>query len=188
MGYALAEAAQRRGAQVVLVSAPTALTPPEACAFVPVTSAEEMSIAVMDHLPQATVVIGAAAVADFRMASVGTEKLRREGRLHLDLEPTEDIVRWVTETHRPGTLVIAFAAETDANVDRAREKMQAKGADAIVLNDVSQPGIGFDSDRNAAMFITRDAQVGIPEMPKREMADRILDQVVGLRAASRVGK
>ncbi len=188
MGYAIAEAAQRRGARVVLVSAPTALTPPAGCAFVPVTSAEEMRVAVMEHLPQATVVIGAAAVADFRMASMRTEKLRREGRLHLDLEPTEDIVGGVAEAHLPGTLVIAFAAETDASVDRAREKMQAKGADAIVLNDVSQAGIGFDSDRNAATFITRDAAIEFSEMPKREMADRIMDQVVGLRAVSPAAK
>jgi phosphopantothenoylcysteine decarboxylase/phosphopantothenate--cysteine ligase len=184
MGYAIAEAARRRGAQVVLVSAPTALQPPAGCAFVPVTSAEEMRTAVMEHLPDATVVVGAAAVADFRMPAVASEKLRREDGLHLDLEPTEDILRAVGKAHRPGTLVIAFAAETGADVSRARAKLRTKGADAIVLNDVSQPGIGFDSDRNAATFITRDAAIDIPEMPKREMADRILDQVVTLRAAA----
>jgi phosphopantothenoylcysteine decarboxylase/phosphopantothenate--cysteine ligase len=184
MGYAIAEAAYRRGAQVVLVSAPTSLSPPARCAFVPVTSAEEMRVAVMEHLPRATVVIKAAAVADFRMSNVGAQKLRREGHLHLDLEPTEDIVRGVVHAHRPGTLVVAFAAEMDANVDRAREKMLAKGADAIVLNDISRPGIGFDSDRNAATFVTSESAVEMPEMSKREMADRILDQVLGLRAAS----
>jgi phosphopantothenoylcysteine decarboxylase/phosphopantothenate--cysteine ligase len=184
MGYAIAEAAYRRGAQVVLVSAPTSLSPPARCAFVPVTSAEEMRVAVMEHLPRATVVIKAAAVADFRMSNVGAQKLRREGHLHLDLEPTEDIVRGVVDAHRPGTLVVAFAAEMDANVDRAREKMLAKGADAIVLNDISRPGIGFDSDRNAATFVTSESAVEMPEMSKREMADRILDQVLGLRAAS----
>jgi len=184
MGYAIAEAANRRGAQVVLVSAPTALSPPARCAFVPVTSAEEMRVAVMEHLPNATIVVGAAAVADFRMPSVAPEKLRRDGGLHLDLEPTQDIVRGVAEAHRPGTLVIAFAAELDAKVDRARQKLIVKGADAIVLNDVSRPGIGFDSDRNAATFVTADAAVDIPEMSKRDMADRILDQVLGLRAAA----
>ena len=184
MGYALAEAAQKRGAEVVLISAPTAISPPAKCAFVPVTSAEEMRVAVMEHLPKATVVIKAAAVADFRMSSVAPQKLRREGHLHLDLEPTPDIVRGVAEAHKPGTLVIAFAAETNASVDKAREKMLAKGADAIVLNDVSRPGIGFDSDRNAATFVTRDRSVEIPEMSKREMADRILDQVLGLRSES----
>jgi phosphopantothenoylcysteine decarboxylase/phosphopantothenate--cysteine ligase len=184
MGYALAEAARRRGAEVILVSAPTSLTPPERCAFVPVTSAEEMRAAVMEHLPAATVVIGAAAVADFRMPAIAAEKLRREGPLHLDLEPTEDILRGVVETSRPGTLVIAFAAETGSSIPRARQKLLAKGADAIVLNDVSQPGIGFDSDRNAATFITRDYAIDIPEMSKREMADRILDQLIALRAAA----
>jgi len=189
MGYAIAEAAKLRGAQVILVSAPTALTPPAGCAFVPVTSAEEMRVAVMEHLAKATVVVKAAAVADFRMANVGAEKLRRDGPLHLELEPTEDIVRRVVDARRahrdgPGTLVIAFAAEMDANVERAREKLVAKGADAIVLNDVSRPGIGFDSDRNAATFVTRDREVDIPEMSKREMADRILDQILALRAAA----
>jgi phosphopantothenoylcysteine decarboxylase / phosphopantothenate---cysteine ligase len=186
MGYALAEAARQRGAQVILVSAPTSLSPPAGCAFVPVTSAEEMRVAVMDHLPSATVVIGAAAVADFRMPAVAPEKLRREGALHLDLEPTEDILRAVGKAHRPGTLVIAFAAEMDADILRARKKLQAKGADAIVLNDVSRPEIGFDSDRNAATFVTTDSAVEIPEMTKREMADRILDQVLALRTAAAV--
>lgn len=182
MGYALAEAAKQRGAQVILVSAPTALMPPAGCALVPVTSAEEMRVAVMEHLPNATVVIGAAAVADFRMPAIAPEKLRREGALHLDLEPTEDILRAVGVAHRPGTVVIAFAAEMESDVARARAKLRAKGADAIVLNDVSRAGVGFDSDRNAATFVTADAAFEIPEMTKREMADRILDQVFALRA------
>jgi len=182
MGYAIAEAARQRGAQVVLVSAPTALQPPEGCAFVPVTSAEEMRTAVMEHLAQATVVVGAAAVADFRMAEVSVEKLRRDGALHLELEPTEDIVRGVVAARNLGTLVIAFAAEMDADVARAREKMRAKGADAIVLNDVSRAGIGFDSERNAAVFVTAEGAVEIPEMSKRDVAERILDEVAQMRA------
>jgi len=190
MGYAIAEAARRRGAQVVLVSAPTALVPPEGCAFVPVTSAEEMRAAVMEHLAAATVVMGAAAVADFRMAKVAAEKLRREGSLHLELEPTEDIIRGVVEArgaadlNHPAKLVIAFAAEMGADVARAREKMQAKGADAIVLNDVSRAGIGFDAERNAAVFVTAERAVEIPERSKRDVAERILDEVVGMRAAN----
>jgi phosphopantothenoylcysteine decarboxylase/phosphopantothenate--cysteine ligase len=190
MGYAIAEAALRRGARVVLVSAPTALAPPEGCAFVPVTSAEEMRVAVMEHLAEATVVVGAAAVADFRMASVAAEKLRRKDGLHLELEPTEDIIRSVADARGvvaargAGTLVIAFAAEMDADVERAREKLRAKGADAIVLNDVSRTGIGFDSERNAAVFVTAERAVEIPEMPKRDVAERILDQVVGMRAVN----
>jgi phosphopantothenoylcysteine decarboxylase/phosphopantothenate--cysteine ligase len=186
MGYAIAEAAKQRGAHVVLVSAPTALTPPAGCAFVPVTSAEEMRAAVMEHLPNATVVIGAAAVADFRMTSVAHEKLRREGPLHIELQPTEDILRSAALARSPRTLVIAFAAEMDADIARAREKLRAKGADAIVLNDVSQPGIGFDSDRNTATFVTAEHAIALPEMSKREMSDRILDQVLALRVAAAV--
>ncbi len=182
MGYAIAEAARRRGAQVVLVSAPTALDPPAGCAFVPVTSAEEMRTAVMEHMAQATVVVGAAAVADFRMATVSAEKLRRKGALHLDLEPTEDIVREVVDARGAGTLVIAFAAEMDADIARAREKLRVKGADAIVLNDVSRAGIGFDAERNAAVFVTAERAVEIPEMLKRDVAEQILDEVVGMRA------
>jgi phosphopantothenoylcysteine decarboxylase/phosphopantothenate--cysteine ligase len=181
MGYAIAEAARQRGAQVILVSAPTALQPPTGCAFVPVTSAEEMRAAVMEHLAQATVVVGAAAVADFRMAEVSAEKLRRKDALHLELEPTEDIVHGVVAARKSQTLVIAFAAEMDSDVERAREKLRAKGADAIVLNDVSRAGIGFDSERNAAVFVTADHAVEIPEMAKRDVAERILDEVVGMR-------
>jgi phosphopantothenoylcysteine decarboxylase/phosphopantothenate--cysteine ligase len=186
MGYALAEAAQQRGAKVVLVSAPTALPAPQGCTFLSVTSAAEMRAAVMEQLSCATVVIGAAAVADFRPASVSTDKLRRETKLVLELEPTEDIVRDAAQGRRPGTLVIAFAAETSADVARAREKLSAKQADAILLNDISRPETGFDSDRNAGFFITADTALELPPMPKPEMADRILDQVCSMRARSLV--
>jgi phosphopantothenoylcysteine decarboxylase/phosphopantothenate--cysteine ligase len=184
MGYAIAEAARQRGAEVILVSAPTALELPVGCAFVSVTSAEEMRVAVMENLARATVVVGAAAVADFRMATVSAEKLRRNGALHLELEPTEDIVREVATAKRAGTLVVAFAAEMNADVEHAREKMRAKGADAIVLNDVSRAGIGFDSERNAATFITEKRAAEIAEGSKREVAEQILDKVLGLRAAA----
>jgi phosphopantothenoylcysteine decarboxylase/phosphopantothenate--cysteine ligase len=117
------------------------------------------------------------------MPSAAGTKLRREGSLHLELEPTQDILRAASEGRAPGTLVIAFAAETDADIARARAKLFAKGADAIVLNDISRPGIGFDSDANAATFITAEAAIDIPEQPKRAVADRILDQLAILRAA-----
>jgi phosphopantothenoylcysteine decarboxylase/phosphopantothenate--cysteine ligase len=184
MGYALAEAAKQRGAQVILISAPTALAPPAGCAFVPIVSAAEMRSAVLEHLPTATVVIGAAAVADFRVAEVATAKLRREGSLRLELEPTEDILRETSKLRREGALVIAFAAETELNVRQARGKMTAKGADAIVLNDISQPGLGFDSDDNAAIFLTADDATEFPAMTKRELSDRILDRMLTLRQAS----
>jgi len=182
MGYALAEGAQRRGAHVILISAPTALIPPVGCTVVPVVSAAQMHAAVLEHLPHVTVVIGAAAVADFRPVSVPTEKIRREHRLILELAPTEDILQAVAEARRPGTLVIAFAAETTADHARARQKMAAKRADAILLNDVSGTETGFDSDQNAGWFLTADSALELPAMSKRAMADRILDQVLSLRA------
>ena len=183
MGYALAEAAQRRGARVILITAPTALAPPPGCTVVPATSAADMQAAVLERLPEATVVIGAAAVADFRPASVSPEKIRREGKLVLSLEPTEDILRAAAESEarRPGTLIIAFAAETAPDPTRAREKMLAKRADAILLNDVSGADTGFDSDQNAGTFLTADSALELPPMPKREMAHRILDQLLTLR-------
>jgi len=184
MGYAIAEAARQRGAEVVLVSAPTALTPPSGCQFVPVTTSEEMRAAVMEHLARVTMVIGAAAVADFRAASLSDAKLRREGGQTLELEPTVDILRGAAAARRPETLVIAFAAEMELDIERARAKMRAKGADAIVLNDVSRAGLGFESDRNAAIFITQDAAIEIPEMTKREMADRILGRTTMLRVGA----
>ncbi len=181
MGYSIAQAARQRGAEVILISAPTALAPPTGCAFVPVTTAEEMRAAVMEHLRRATVVIGAAAVADFRAASVSDAKLRREAGRVLALEPTEDILRSASAARRPGALVIAFAAETELDIDRARTKMRAKGADAVVLNDVSRAGLGFDSDRNAGVFVTADSAVELPEDTKGQMAERILEEVASLR-------
>jgi phosphopantothenoylcysteine decarboxylase/phosphopantothenate--cysteine ligase len=184
MGYALAAAAAARGARVILVSAPTALKPPAGCEFVAVTTAAEMRVAVLDSLPRATAVIGAAAVSDFRPATVAPEKLRRAGGLTLDLEPTPDILAEVGAHRDPATLVIAFAAETESanTLENGRAKLERKGADAIVINDVSQSGIGFDSDVNAATILTATARVDLPEMPKYAMADRILDQLVTLRS------
>jgi phosphopantothenoylcysteine decarboxylase / phosphopantothenate---cysteine ligase len=186
MGYAIAEAARARGAQVVLVSGPTALATPPGVEFVPVTAAAEMYAAVTTHLPNATVLVGAAAVADFRPSSAAPDKLRREGSLTLQLQATEDIVRAAAKAKRPGTLVVAFAAETRADLDRARRKMQSKQADAIVLNDISAAETGFDSDRNTGWFLTEEDTVELPVMSKREMADRILDQVATLRSRNLV--
>jgi phosphopantothenoylcysteine decarboxylase/phosphopantothenate--cysteine ligase len=183
MGYALAVAALERGARVQLVSAPTALTPPSAAEFLPVTSAQEMCTAVLDCLPSATVVIGAAAVSDFRPTAPSAQKLRRTGPLTLTLEPTPDILAEVALRRAPNTLLIAFAAETDsANaLENGRAKLHRKGADAIVVNDVSRPGIGFDSDSNAATLLTPFDEIDLPSMPKTEIAHRILDQLIALR-------
>lgn len=186
MGYALAEAAHRRGARVILVSAPTALPVPVGCELVPATTTAEMRKAVLDHMKDATIVIKAAAVADYRPRSEATQKIKRRGPLTLELEPTEDILAEVAAHKRPNMLVIGFAAETEDLLAQGREKLARKGADAIVLNDVAREGVGFDSDRNAATFLTANRAIDLPEMSKRELADRILDEVLVLRRPRRV--
>ncbi len=182
MGYALAAAAEQRGARVILVSAPTALAPPPRCEVLAVETAEDMHAAVLYRLPEATIVIKAAAVADFRVRHVAADKLHRDAPPVLELEPTEDITRSVAEHKAPGSLLIAFAAEMGFDVVRARKKLLRKGADAIVLNDISAPGVGFDSERNAAIFLTHDSDVHLAESSKSEIASQILDQVSSLRS------
>jgi phosphopantothenoylcysteine decarboxylase/phosphopantothenate--cysteine ligase len=187
MGYALAEAARSRGAKVILISAPTALAAPAGCERIDVTTASQMHAAVMAHLPQATLVIKAAAVSDFRPAAAAPQKLKRSGPLTLTLEPTEDIAQSVAARRNPGTLLIVFAAETASDtqelIRNAKEKLKSKGADAIVANDVSQPGLGFDSEENAATFITATREAAYPAQSKSGLAHRILDEVAQLRAA-----
>jgi phosphopantothenoylcysteine decarboxylase/phosphopantothenate--cysteine ligase len=141
-----------------------------------------MHAAVLYRLPEATIVVKAAAVADFRARHVAADKLHRDAPRVLELEPTEDITRSVAEHKGPGTLLIAFAAEMGFDIARAREKLLRKGADAIVLNDISASGIGFDSDRNAAIFLTQESEVHLAESSKSEIASQILDQVSTLRS------
>jgi phosphopantothenoylcysteine decarboxylase/phosphopantothenate--cysteine ligase len=185
MGYALASAARSRGAKVILITAPTALAAPAGCERIDVTTASQMHAAVLAHLPQATMVIKAAAVSDFRPAAAAAQKLKRSGPLTLTLEPTEDIAQSVAKHRNPGTLLIVFAAETVADtqelIRNAREKLKSKGAEAIVANDVSQPGLGFDSEQNAAIFITATREVAFAAQSKLSLAHRILDEVVQLR-------
>ncbi len=186
MGYALADAAARRGARVILVSAPTALRAPAGCELVPVVTTAEMRSAVLARLSETTMVIKAAAVADYRPHAEAEQKLKRSGPLTLELEPTNDILAEVVELRRPGMLIVGFAAETENVIVHGRDKLLRKGADAIVLNDVSREGIGFDSDRNAVTFLTRDKAIDLPEMPKRQLADRILEEMLALRRPTRV--
>jgi phosphopantothenoylcysteine decarboxylase/phosphopantothenate--cysteine ligase len=181
MGYAVAEEAQRRGARVVLVSGPSSLRPPANCEFISVVTAEEMRRAVLGRLDQATIVIKAAAVADYRPKVLAEQKLKRSGPITIEFEPTADILREVVMSKRPETLVIGFAAETENLIEHGRDKLLRKGADAIVLNDVSRPGLGFDSDNNAATFLTPRTAIELPAMTKHELASRILDEVIALR-------
>jgi len=180
MGYALAEAALRRGARVLLVSGPTALTPPAAAEVTKVESAEEMRQAVLKLLPQATIVIKTAAVADYHPKAAAAHKIKRAGPMNLELEPTADILKEIAR-HKESQIVIGFAAETENVLENARKKLAAKMLDAIVVNDVTREGIGFDSDRNAVTIITQHEVIEIPETSKWEVAQRVLDQVVRIR-------
>ena len=186
MGYALAEAAARRGARVILVTGKTSLRPPVNCEVLQITTSEQMRHAVLERLPEATIVIKAAAVSDFRPVVTADQKIKRSGPITIELEPTADILREVAERKRPGTLVVGFAAETENAFQHARDKLARKGADAIVLNDVSRPEIGFDSDRNAVTFLTHKTATELPEMSKRELADRILGEILTLRRPASV--
>lgn len=180
MGYALAEAALRRGAKVILITGPAALKPPSAAEVVQVQTAEQMRDAVISNLERSTVVIKAAAVADFTVKAAA-QKIKRTGSMHLELEPTPDILKEVAQ--RKGTrVVIGFAAETQNALENARKKLHTKSLDAIVLNDVSQPGIGFDSERNAVTILTHSGSINVPETSKWEVAHRVLDVAVKLKS------
>jgi len=181
MGYALAEDAARRGAKVILVSGPTALKPPANVEFVPVQTARQMHDAVLSALDRATVVIKAAAVADFTVRHPADQKIKRKGTITLELEPTPDILADVG-ARKGSRIVIGFAAETHDTLDNARKKLESKSLDAIVVNDVSQPGIGFDSERNAVTILTRSNTENVPENSKWEVAHRVLDAVVRIKA------
>ncbi|HTB96017.1 MAG TPA: bifunctional phosphopantothenoylcysteine decarboxylase/phosphopantothenate--cysteine ligase CoaBC [Terracidiphilus sp.] len=181
MGYALADAAQSRGAKVILISGPTSLYPPSHCEVVKVTTAEEMRTAVLEKMSSATMVVKAAAVADYRPVNRSDQKLKRTGPLMLELAPTEDILAEVVRRRRPGQIIVGFAAETENRMENGRAKLLRKGADAIVVNDVSGDGVGIDADNNAATFLTSSTAIELHEMPKRKLADRILDEILGLR-------
>lgn len=180
MGYAVAEAALRRGARVLLVSGPTALTPPGASEVTRVESAGQMRDAVLNLLPQATIVIKTAAVSDYRAKSISEQKIKRKGPITLDLEPTADILKEIS-LRKQSQIIVGFAAETENVLENARQKLAAKQLDAIVVNDVSREGIGFDSDRNQVTIISHDEVVEVPETTKWEVAQRVLDQVVRIR-------
>jgi phosphopantothenoylcysteine decarboxylase / phosphopantothenate---cysteine ligase len=185
MGYALAEAALRRGARVLLVSGPTAISAPEGAEITHVESAEEMRQAVLKLLPQATIVIKTAAVSDYRPKASAAHKIKRGGPMTIELEPTTDILAEVARLKR-SQIIVGFAAETQNVLENARKKLASKSLDAIVVNDVSREGVGFDSDRNAVTIITKDEVVEVPETTKWDVAQRVLDQVVRLRKCSPV--
>jgi phosphopantothenoylcysteine decarboxylase/phosphopantothenate--cysteine ligase len=184
MGFAVAEAARRRGARVILVSGPTHLTPPAVAVFESVRTTEEMRQAVQRHLEASSIIIKAAAVVDFRPAKPEGKKIKRAaGKRSLELEPTADLLGEITaaDGHR---LVIGFAAETDDVLENARAKLHAKKLDLVVANDVTADGAGFDADTNIVTFLTRDGrEIRLEKMSKPDVAQRLLDEVVRLRAS-----
>jgi phosphopantothenoylcysteine decarboxylase / phosphopantothenate---cysteine ligase len=190
MGYALAEAALRRGAKVVLVSGPTALKPPSAAETTFVETAQQMRTAVLDRWEQADIIIMAAAVADYHVKNIAQQKIKRNGAMELQLEPNADILadlgslRQAAGKARP--MLIGFAAETDNLLENARAKLTRKGVDAIVLNDVSRPEIGFNSDRNEVTIVTASETVTVPEASKLYVAMKILETVRHLRSEASV--
>jgi phosphopantothenoylcysteine decarboxylase/phosphopantothenate--cysteine ligase len=181
MGFALAQAAARRGAHVMLIAAPSSLPTPSGCERIDVTTSAEMRAAVLAHLPQASIVLKAAAVSDYRVAQPSAKKIKRSGPLTLQLEPTEDVLAEAAARRREGAYVLGFAAETDNAIDQARAKLLRKGIDAIVVNDVSR----FDSDDNAATLLTATEAVDFAAMPKTELANHLLEHVLRLRKTAR---
>lgn len=184
MGFALAEAALGRGAEVILVAGHTTAPVPSGVRLVDVTSAEEMRRAVIDEVGQATIFVGAAAVADYRPVQPATQKIKKsKDALTIILEPTPDILAEVSASRHHDLIVVGFAAETDALIERARRKFERKQLDMVVANDVTQPGAGFDTETNIVTIITRqsDVPIELPLLSKRAVADRILDEVAALR-------
>lgn len=188
MGYAVAEAAARRGAKAILVSGPVSLETPAGVERIDVRSAQEMHRAVIDRVAAASIAILAAAVADYRPVEHHAEKMKKGSTpLSISLEPTADILAEVAR-NKGGKLVIGFAAETDHVAENARKKLSSKNADLIVANDVTAEGAGFDHDTNVVTLFSRDGRdLALPKMTKSEVAERILDEIVRLRAILHMG-
>ncbi|MGQ0543139.1 MAG: bifunctional phosphopantothenoylcysteine decarboxylase/phosphopantothenate--cysteine ligase CoaBC [Blastocatellia bacterium] len=187
MGFAVAEAAAARGAEVTVVAGVTTVDPPANINLIRAASAEEMHAAVMKELPKATIFIGSAAVADYRPSNAANAKIKKEGKdtLMLELTKTPDILADVSKNRSNGMLVVGFAAETNDVVGYARSKMEKKNLDMVVANDITAEGAGFDTDTNIATIISRasDSEIELPLMSKRDLAYKILDEIVRLRKA-----
>ena len=186
MGFALADAAYRRGAQVVAIAGTTSVEPPRGITVIRVNSAQEMSSAVLQEIDKATVFVGAAAVADYKPSNRTDQKIKKHSAsLTLELERTPDILAQVSSNRNEGTLVIGFAAETENVLSHAESKLRSKHLDAIVANDITRPDSGFDSNNNAVTILTAANLVSpleLPLMSKADTANRILDVIVRLRS------
>ena len=186
MGFALAERAARRGAEVTVVAANVALPAPPGVHVVPVETAAELKTACDERFDSTDVLLMAAAVADFRPRDPAAHKLKKTDPTHprrLELEPTDDVLSALSQRRRPGQVLVGFAAEHgDGAMDYARDKLARKGLDAIVVNDISQPGIGFDAADNEVTFLARDgSELRLHRSRKEHIADGVLDEVEKLR-------
>jgi phosphopantothenoylcysteine decarboxylase / phosphopantothenate---cysteine ligase len=184
MGYALAEAAAARGARVILVSGPVALTAPAGVELIPVRTAVEMRKAVLDHLEQATIIIKAAAVADYHRSNPPQQKVKKTAaRMSLELDPTPDILAEAGRK-KGDRLLVGFAAETESLIEEARRKLQSKNCDMVVANLVAQPGIGFESDENEVTLVLSTGEtIPVARASKASIAQRIFDEMLKLRLA-----
>jgi len=181
MGYRLAAAAYRRGAEVVLISGPTSIAPPAGVTFVPVETAEEMREAVLQHARRSTIIVKAAAVADYRTKAPSATKIKGKRDLTLELTANPDILKEVAAKAQ-GAFVVGFAAETNDVAANAQAKLESKKIDLLVVNDVSQPGIGFEADENEVTLLDRwGGNRALPRQSKAEVADAILSHVLSLR-------
>ncbi|MGD0437252.1 MAG: bifunctional phosphopantothenoylcysteine decarboxylase/phosphopantothenate--cysteine ligase CoaBC [Bryobacteraceae bacterium] len=184
MGYALAEAAAQRGARVILISGPVHLREPHGVEVVHIRTALDMREAVMEHLAAATIIVKSAAVADYHMSKVPQHKIKKTAtRMSLELDPTPDILAELGRK-KGDRLLIGFAAETENLLQSARAKLESKNCDMVVANLVNQDGTGFEADENEVLLVLRTGEtIPIERAPKREIADRIFDQVLKLRLA-----
>ena len=187
MGIALAAAAARRGADVTLIAANVSLPEPAGVRRIDVETAEQLADAARAEFPSAHVLLMAAAPADFRASDVAAGKLTRDDSLDLHLEPTEDILASLAAARTDDQTVVAFAAEAGENIDRAREKLTRKKADLIVLNDISNPAIGFESQENAVTLIDSASDTDVPQASKDTIADAILESRVSDAPSARGG-
>jgi phosphopantothenoylcysteine decarboxylase/phosphopantothenate--cysteine ligase len=188
MGYAMAEAALLRGARVILISGPVHLDPPEGAEVVHVETAAQMHHAVMAHLDESTLVVKAAAVADYHVSHVPAQKVKKTAlRMSLELDPTPDILADIGR-HKKDQLLIGFAAETERLVEEARRKLKSKNCDMVVANLVGADGVGFESDENEVVLVCSTGEVEqLGRASKRSLADRILDRALLLRLALHAG-
>ena len=187
MGFALAEAARTRGADVTVVTGQVSVPAPPGIRLVSVETAAEMMQAVQTEAHNSTVFIASAAVSDYRVKQISKNKIKKSAaELTLNLERTEDTLQYVAQHRRDGQLIVGFAAETNDVINHAREKLKTKNLDAIVANDVSRAGAGFESETNEVTILLRNQPeaVYLPQLSKLEAAHRILDEIVKLRRAT----